>query len=441
MGLVASACGDDDDETSADATPTATDDAGDGDGDDGGDSGDEAAGDDASAGDSSPDDSSGEDSADSATPAETPTTQPDDGDECEAESDDPIVIGAILPESGPLAVLGVPESKGLQAFEDAGHMAMGRPVEIDIVNDQSDPVQSTAAARDMLADSSVVAIIGPSGSAMQAAVFPEAREADKPVIFLTPAPYPDHNQIPNIFGPNITPTAQLVSIARDFFGEEVDDWIGISNDDATGEAMKGILESQDPPMSIEIVPSTVQDYLPVVQRLQDEGVEGLIVTLSISATGLLLSAREAIDWDATILLGRNNFNLSLIEVAGDTANGAYGVAQASVLPSEAFEESDPELSAAVAEFQDAFAAAGGEPAERLAGSWAWDAALSVVTAINDSCSTDGPTLSAALEAQSLLGAGGRFARGPGDHVGVPAGRDPMAQVQDGEFVIVTEPTE
>src|SRR5665648_19707 len=92
-----------------------------------------------------------------------------------APSGDPIVIGAVVSATGPAAPLGEPERAVLEMMEtqinDAGGV-LGRPVDIIIEDDKSNPTEAVTATQKLIQQDKVVALIGCTTSGATLAIKP-----------------------------------------------------------------------------------------------------------------------------------------------------------------------------------------------------------------------------------------------------------------------------
>src|SRR5690606_25921254 len=132
-----------------------------------------------------------------------------------------------------------------------------------------DPTQAAAAA-DTLKAEGVVAIIGPSSGASMAAALPVLVQNELPTLLGPPLPYPNFNQEPYIFSPNL----HQVSTQADDFIDFLDAMglqnpIVITNDDASGTAIQALWDGKGYP--VEVVPLDVTNYEPVLSELRDAG--------------------------------------------------------------------------------------------------------------------------------------------------------------------------
>ena len=99
-----------------------------------------------------------------------------------ARAGGPIKVGLILPMPGPAAAYGDMALAGIRLAQEARRQALGRPVELILVDNKSDKVESTNAANRLIQRDQVVAIIGALSSSPTMAAAPIAEAAKVPMI-------------------------------------------------------------------------------------------------------------------------------------------------------------------------------------------------------------------------------------------------------------------
>jgi ABC-type branched-subunit amino acid transport system substrate-binding protein len=90
-------------------------------------------------------------------------------------SGSPLVVGAVMSESGGFDVLGVPELAGLQAgvtYYNAHGGADGHQIQLVVQNDQSTPALSATAVRKLVQQNGAQVIIGPDDQSLAGAAIP-----------------------------------------------------------------------------------------------------------------------------------------------------------------------------------------------------------------------------------------------------------------------------
>ena len=102
-----------------------------------------------------------------------------------ASSGSPLVVGAVVSESGGLDVLGGPELAGMQAavtYFNAHGGAGGHQIQLVVQNDQSTPALSATAVRKLVQQNGAQVIIGPDDQGLAAAAIPVAIASKVPML-------------------------------------------------------------------------------------------------------------------------------------------------------------------------------------------------------------------------------------------------------------------
>ncbi len=102
-----------------------------------------------------------------------------------AAAQEPVKVGVILPLSGPSSLAGSEVIQGVRLAvketNDAGGVLGGRPIELVVEDDESSPTKGATAARKLIEQDGVVAIIGTYNSAVAASALKVTREAKIPM--------------------------------------------------------------------------------------------------------------------------------------------------------------------------------------------------------------------------------------------------------------------
>jgi len=99
-------------------------------------------------------------------------------------------IGFISSMSGPVAALGIPYAKGIQAAAALQPEIAGRKVQLIMLDDASDPTTAARNARKLVNEDKVDVLIGTSGVPGAMAIAAVARETQTPLISPTPVNLP-----------------------------------------------------------------------------------------------------------------------------------------------------------------------------------------------------------------------------------------------------------
>lgn len=99
-------------------------------------------------------------------------------------------VGVVTSLSGPVAGLGIPYAKGIEAAQAYMPTIAGRKVKVIQLDDASDPATAARDARKLVADDKVDVLIGTSGVPGALAIAAVARETKTPLISPTPVTVP-----------------------------------------------------------------------------------------------------------------------------------------------------------------------------------------------------------------------------------------------------------
>ncbi len=112
-----------------------------------------------------------------------------------AQSKEPIKIGLIQPLSGPIAAAGSYITNAAKIAVDrinAKGGVLGRPLELVIEDNKSDPAETRNAAEKLIVRDKVPIIIGAWGSSMTLAMMPLAAQHGVPILVETSSFIEDH---------------------------------------------------------------------------------------------------------------------------------------------------------------------------------------------------------------------------------------------------------
>ena len=339
-------------------------------------------------------------------------------------------VGVVLSASGAVAQIGQAGQRSLAAFEKCWTFKDGGKIHFEIINDGSDPTQAVAAV-DTLVEKNVVALMGFSGSAFSAA-FPRLLETKLPVVFIPPIPYPNFNKEPFIFSPNIPLVSNQLA---DFI--EYSKLLGVKNlallttADAQGDAISKAGEALG--LTAKQVPIDVTDFQPILTELKNDGVDGLVTSAPSGAPPAFVAiSRQAMGWDVPQFLSPSNLTADFLKLAGDAGDGVRGFVWPVGIGSKAFETSNPEQAATIAEIEKCLP--GEDYALNPTLGFYWDNALSIALAIDEAGSTEPEAIRSALENLTFYGAFGKNVRTPTDHGGYGTTNATFAILKDGKVI-------
>lgn len=242
-----------------------------------------------------------------------------------ASAKTPITIGVITPDSGVYAVFGQNEKQAVQIFAKYQKEWGGRPLKFIYLNDNSDPTQSAADARQLAANPKVMGIIGGTVTALMVAEYPILAAAKIPTYFLSPNPYPNFNHTPFIYGPDVgggTQLNDLLAASVSYFHIKKSQIAIAVNNDASGQANSTAFQSAGY-TNISQFPATLTDFGPYIAQMKAAGIKMLYVNSDSGSQTYIRQAQVAAGWDIPFFAGPSSFNTSFITTVGKQANGVY----------------------------------------------------------------------------------------------------------------------
>ena len=192
-----------------------------------------------------------------------------------AQEDNPIVVGSVLDETGPLNIYGAPMADATKlAIEqiNAEGGVLGRPLELVTYDAQSDNATYTQYATQLAMRDQVAVIMGGITSASREAIRPVARRAN--TLYFYNEQYEGGVCDKNVFNTGVVPSQQLAPLipwaieqfgpkiyvlAADYnYGHISTDWVKQYAEGAEGEVV-----------GTDFIPLSVAEFGSVINKLQD----------------------------------------------------------------------------------------------------------------------------------------------------------------------------
>lgn len=357
-------------------------------------------------------------------------TQPAEGE--------PIRIGVNIEQTGPAAVQGEAYRRALELLagqlNDAGGV-LGRPIELVIVDNQSEPTEAVNQTQALI-DEGVVAMIGPGTSPTTLAAMDLILSSGVPTISMGSAdaivdPAAEH---PNVFKTPARGGLMADVIAADLAANGIGAIGLIAVNNPYGDSGIAAWEQLAEDGAIELVgverfEGADTDMSGQLNSLIDAGAEA-IVTWAIppGAPTVRRSAVENVGTELPMYFDAGAGAELFIELAGDAANGAR-VVHPRTLIWDQIPEDHPQYEA-LTSFGDAYTAEYGEMSG-FAG-YAWDALNLFAAAIESAGSTESEDIVAALEGLGEFAAvTGVYEITAEDHQGLAADDLEILTVEDG----------
>ena len=355
-------------------------------------------------------------------------------------SAEPIRIGAIFAVTGPAANLGLPESRTLQMLVDEANSSggiLGRKIELIVKDSQGNTEKAVSFAKQLVEESQVLAIIGPTTSGESMALKGYADQNEQILISCAAAA-----TIVNPVAKWVFKTPQMDSFAAQAIFTTMKK-LGISrigvvvSNTGFGQGGKAQLEKLAPQNGLtvaitEVYDSTATDLTAVLAKVKAQNVQAVVNWSVEPAQSLVPKNMKQMGFDVPLFQSHGFGNIAFVTAAGKAADGiifpAGRLLVADVLPA-----SHPQkqvLSAYKKAYETKFL----EDVSTFGGH-AYDAFLILTEGIRKAGGTDKFKVRDAIEGlKGVVGTAGVFNFSPEDHNGLTMDSFEMLTVKNGRFV-------
>ncbi|KUG29289.1 branched-chain amino acid abc transporter, amino acid-binding protein [hydrocarbon metagenome] len=355
---------------------------------------------------------------------------------------DPIKIGAVLSVTGPASFLGEPEKNTLTMLAEKINAAggiLGRPLEMIILDDETDVNKAVLASQRLLKKDNVAAVLGPTVSGNTLAIMSAFPPAKVPLVSCAAA-----EKIVNPVNPWIFKTAQsdrhaVLSILEHAKKQGYKKLAIITVSDGYGQAGREVLKELVPAGGFELVADEVYgpkdtDMSAQLTKLKAASPDAIICWGTNPGPAVIARNRVQLGMDTPLYMSHGVASKKFIELAGEAAEGlllpAGKLTVAPILP-----DSDPQKPVLLAYAKD-YEAAFGQPVSSFGG-YGYDAFYLVKQAIEAGNSADPQSIRDNLEKiQGFVGISGVFNFTPEDHNGLDQSAFVMVTIKNGDWSIV-----
>ena len=356
-------------------------------------------------------------------------------------SAEPIRIGAIFAVTGPAANLGLPESRTLQMLVDEANSSggiLGRKIELIVKDSQGNTEKAVSFAKQLVEESQVLAIIGPTTSGESMALKGYADQNEQILISCAAAA-----TIVNPVAKWVFKTPQMDSFAAQAIFTTMKK-LGISrigvvvSNTGFGQGGKAQLEKLAPQNGLtvaitEVYDSTATDLTAVLAKVKAQNVQAVVNWSVEPAQSLVPKNMKQMGFDVPLFQSHGFGNIAFVTAAGKAADGiifpAGRLLVADVLPA-----SHPQkqvLSAYKKAYETKFL----EDVSTFGGH-AYDAFLILTEGIRKAGGTDKFKVRDAIEGlKGVVGTAGVFNFSPEDHNGLTMDSFEMLTVKNGQFTL------
>ena len=354
----------------------------------------------------------------------------------------PIKIGALFSVTGPASFLGAPEEKTARMLVEkinASGGLVGRKLELVVKDTGGSPEKAVSFARQLIEETKVLAIIGPStsGETMQ---IKGLCEENKTILVSCAAAEVIVNPVAKyVFKVPQKDSQAVLWIFKTAKAKGITKLAVLSSNDGFGAAGKKQIEDLAKTEGMEILVSEVYDkqatdLTDVLTKVKAHtGVQGVVNWSIVPAQSIVAKNLRQLGMTMPLFQSHGFGNLQYVRQAGVAAEGTLFPASR-LLVVDALPEGHPQK-ALLAAYKKDYETRYQEDASTFGGH-AYDAVLVVTEAIKKAGSAEVGKVRDALEnLQGVVGTAGVFNYSATDHTGLGMEAFEMLTVKDGKFVI------
>ena len=358
-----------------------------------------------------------------------------------------LTLGAVLSLTGPSAGLGIPERNTIELLPTT---IAGEPVRWIVLDDASDTTAAVRAARKLIDEEHVDAILGPSNTANSIALLDIVSSAGVPMISLSGSsavnepPEGTRRWAFKLIPSERVATVQIVDhMLRT--GKTTLGHIGFAN--ALGDGYIAALEAQANERQIKSLLQVRYNpgdtsVTPQVLRLTQARPDAVFVAASATPATTPILELRARGYTGPIYTVQGIAGPDAIRVGGTALNGVMFSA-VPVLVAEQLPDGHP-VKAAALRFVQAYEGRYGPGTRSLFGATLWDGFFLIDAAVPAALKAGPPgtpafrtALRDAMEqVRGLAGAEAVFSLSPTDHSGAQADSQVMVEIRDGTYRII-----
>jgi branched-chain amino acid transport system substrate-binding protein len=363
-----------------------------------------------------------------------------------AYAEEPIKIGAFFALSGPAATIGTPSKLVALMVVDKINQAGGikkRPLELIMADNESDPTKALTAAKRLVENDKVVALIGPDRTDSGMAVKPYIEKVQIPTL-MTVGGDPVIT-VPTFQWVFKTPQRTSVAVKKTFDylkKQKLTKIALITATDGFGKDGLKWLEQLAPEYGLEIVSSeafaaTDTDMTPQLVKIKDSPAQALVCWTIGPAGALVAKNVKQLGMKIPLLQCHGQPDPKYIELAGEAAEGSI-MPSTKLMVANQLPDNDPQK-AVILEFirlyKDVYHYDQQYPINTHSG-YAWDAIYLLANAMRQVGSDPEALRSAIEQTKGYIGISGIYSLSAEDHNGLDTSSMVMVKIEKGQWVLL-----
>ena len=357
---------------------------------------------------------------------------------------EPVRLGAVLSVTGPASFLGEPEKNTiameLEKINAAGGV-LGRPVEVIILDDETDVNKAVLATDRLIKKEHVSAILGPTTSGNTLAVMRKAAAAKVPLISCSASQKITTPVNPYIF--KVAPhdalaAARILAHAKKHGYKRL---AILTVSDGFGQSGREVLKKQIPADGFELVADEVfgpkdTDMTAQLTKIKSLQPDAIICWGTNPGPAVVAKNRVQLGMTTPLYMSHGVASKKFIELAGDAAEGLL-LAAGQITAPEKLPDTDPKKAQLVA-YAKAYEERFKSPTSTFGGH-GYDSLHLAVKAVEAAGSDNPVAVRDALEKiKGFQGIGGTFTFTPEDHAGLGSDAFVMLTIDKGDWKIIGE---
>jgi len=361
-----------------------------------------------------------------------------------ARAVEPVRVGAVLSVTGPASFLGEPEKNTIQMEADKINAAggvLGRPLEVIILDDETDVNKAVLATDRLIKKEHVAAILGPTTSGNTLAVMGKAAAAKVPLISCSASRKITKPVNPYIFKVAPHDALAVARILQHAKKQGYKKLAILTVSDGFGQSGREMLKEQIPEAGFELVADEVfgpkdTDMTAHLTKIQGTSPDAIICWGTNPGPAVVAKNRVQLGITTPLYMSHGVASKKFIELAGDAAEGLL-LAAGPITAPEKLPDSDPRKAHLVA-YAKAYEERFHAPTSTFGGH-GYDSLHLAVDAIKAAGSDKPEAVRDALEkTKGFPGVGGTFTFTPTDHAGLGPDAFIMLVIDKGDWKILPE---